>query len=755
MTRSVRFAAVACFLAGAASGAAAAPARTNNPADDPLMIPALDWVESPEWLNVKTKVEPKAAGDGKADDTAAIQAALSQMVFQGDTPKVIYLPPGTYRITRTLVIGKSVGAMLLGHGRDTRIVWDGPAARPDDKGGASRMFWSNGASDATYLGILWDGAKKAAVGFQHTAKENFECKVRHEHEAFVNCLDAGLQFGPQNPYATSESEVVDCAFLDCDRGLVLYDFNYYNEMALGCAFRNCRIAVHADRYAHVAVWNSLFRGSREVDIHLGGSYPHSVRGCVSEGSAQFFRGGAANLQSNRVTGWSGPNGAVRIQGWSPPSLIFDCVFARGPSDRPPIVFEGGTPAVISGNRGDGALFSGGRLLELPPPAKPPPQAFPLFRNTVRKPSSFLSLKPGGDATATLQAALDAAGKAGSDAVIWIPPRSFTISRTLQVRGSRFTLEGAGYYSMLEWGGPAGAPMLEVQDATEVTIRNLQFRSYGKRDMIAIRQVSTGAPSRVAYDRLYLPDNTSGWRDDQRSGVRGLELKGLGRNCHVDVGRINGPVGVVDSGEATIVTRFHDGGPFLIENPGQKGKTGTVGLLHANTYSVVVRNNADLAAIDLYCEQSKGAVIELSGSPKDPPGRATFGAARLHQWKEAPLLFGLDGYHGRFTYASAGVTFDNSPPSYLVVQKGVKPLDLLMLTLSDYKFTLQVQPSARVALVANNGVKDSVAPGAEGAVIAAIDHWRELYAAWGRICGAIAGPPEKRDRGQPAAGAAAQ
>lgn len=43
-----------------------------------------------------------AAGDGVADDTAAIQQAIDAQ--QAALNKIVYFPPGTYRITRTLVI---------------------------------------------------------------------------------------------------------------------------------------------------------------------------------------------------------------------------------------------------------------------------------------------------------------------------------------------------------------------------------------------------------------------------------------------------------------------------------------------------------------------------------------------------------------------------------------------------------------------------------------------------------------------------
>jgi hypothetical protein len=52
------------------------------------------------WANVKTEVG--AVGDGKTDDTAAIQKALESVRRQDSPKKVLYFPAGTYRITGTL-----------------------------------------------------------------------------------------------------------------------------------------------------------------------------------------------------------------------------------------------------------------------------------------------------------------------------------------------------------------------------------------------------------------------------------------------------------------------------------------------------------------------------------------------------------------------------------------------------------------------------------------------------------------------------
>src|SRR5947209_8813190 len=80
-------------------------------------IPELAWQGRSDWVNVKAAAQPPAKGDGMADDTAAIQSALDRLA-DGVT---VYFPPGTYRITRTLVCPprRAAGASLIGHGRST------------------------------------------------------------------------------------------------------------------------------------------------------------------------------------------------------------------------------------------------------------------------------------------------------------------------------------------------------------------------------------------------------------------------------------------------------------------------------------------------------------------------------------------------------------------------------------------------------------------------------------------------------------
>src|SRR5688572_28868893 len=73
------------------------------------------------WANVKTRF--RAAGDGKKDDTRAIQMALdsltgrAKMPFNTDPAKrymVVYLPAGTYRISSTLRLEGKIGVSFIG-----------------------------------------------------------------------------------------------------------------------------------------------------------------------------------------------------------------------------------------------------------------------------------------------------------------------------------------------------------------------------------------------------------------------------------------------------------------------------------------------------------------------------------------------------------------------------------------------------------------------------------------------------------------
>src|SRR5574340_1192582 len=67
-------------------------------------LPDLNWIPRSDWISVRTSLSPPAVGNGVADDTPALQAALDQLGANPGEPNTVYLPPGTYRISKTLVV---------------------------------------------------------------------------------------------------------------------------------------------------------------------------------------------------------------------------------------------------------------------------------------------------------------------------------------------------------------------------------------------------------------------------------------------------------------------------------------------------------------------------------------------------------------------------------------------------------------------------------------------------------------------------
>ena len=78
-----------------------------------------------------------AAGDGEADDTNAIQAAINAVRFKprnkrsGPRSGGVFIPSGIYRITKTILIGDTLGLWFAGASTGgTLFLWDGPPGQP-------------------------------------------------------------------------------------------------------------------------------------------------------------------------------------------------------------------------------------------------------------------------------------------------------------------------------------------------------------------------------------------------------------------------------------------------------------------------------------------------------------------------------------------------------------------------------------------------------------------------------------------------
>ncbi len=658
-------------------------------------IPKLNWTERSDWLNVKTDVTPAAHGDGITDDTAAIQKAFDTLSDDYSSPngvqsRVVYFPPGRYRITKTLVIRYSTGAYVVGHGRDTVLQWDGA------KDGV--MYWSDGAQYIRYEGLTFDGKGIAAIGVQHHSTSYYETCLRYQHCAFINFTEHGLVVGKgldgqQAVNQSAEFWFNNCLFRNCANGVSFLQFNDYDNTFDACMFIDCCVGVNSingNFYLHT----SHFLRSKDVDVRqASASHSSAIRLCTSVGSRRFFDTGSGmhqsiTIQDCHVKGWTGKDGAV-VMGQRGPTTVFDCVFSYPPTNSPPIrlVNPPATQQVLllSNNTsvGTNALFDKGpnsRIIEIPvgkrhPTLRSAEQTF--LQDTAIVPGKVFDAKRDfgakgdgqADDTAALQKCINAAKTRGKGAIAYLPNGVYCISYTLIVEGSNYTIGSTGFNSHLRWTGGNDGIMLTVKDPRDVTIEHLSLYQ-APTSVTQVRQTSKGGKSSIYYDGLYV--GICG-----PNGV-GMELIDLPKNATVRMGQIVGPLRVIDCGRANILGRIHY--YELIVSGDKHPKTGFTGFLFHNDavhgYALEVKDNQDITIADFYSESNQQYLLAEGGLRKGT-GHITLGAKKISTLKQEVIT--IHDYEGRIFIGGGDAWWQSDASKPLAItHTGNRPLDLLMV-----------------------------------------------------------------------------
>lgn len=684
-----------------------------------LQIPALNWQPRSDWTNVQTAVTPGAKGDGVADDTAALQQALDAM----KDGSVLYLPAGTYRVTDTLQLRPKLrltGVFIVGHGRDTRLVWDGPAGKP--------LLVDDGASNSRYEGLLFDGRGKATVGLYHRSGPNhFETEVGHRHLAFLDFTDAGIL--TDKAPATAEVLTVNCLFERCRRGIAFLAFNDYDYTIDGCEFRNCGTAiecVHGNTY----VRNCHFEQSSTVDIALHPEHGSSVRRCTSIGSQAFLRFtnpvAPLTIQNCAVAGWKSTDGAILLAG--APVALFDCVFTQPPGQAPPVkIGSRGQRLFLSQNESSatqGVVTPGqGKVYEIPAGKRIGARLMAdqhFLRDTVPVPAVVFDARRDfgakgdrqTDDTVAIQKAIDAARAHGRGALAYLPTGIYVVTQPLRITGADYRVGGSGFRSGLFWRGAAGGSIIEVVDPQQVTIENLNVGSHDvavdMTNACDILQTGTAAASSITYDNV-----TVFGMYDRQPFRQGLWLRGLGKGATVRVTHVEGNIHLVDAARATVLLGTSYEGSVVVEGK-DRVRDGFLGILTrlgtSCTHGLYVKDNHSLVASDFYIEQADNA-YSLEGSPDDPPGRLTLQAPKLHMGAlkdgRANVAFDIRGYHGRICFGPA--QFYIEPTAMRFQQSGAGPLEVVFWADSFYNSHLTVQKTdaAQVSMAGCAGVSDKL------------------------------------------------
>ncbi len=579
-------------------------------------IPILSWTERSDWINVKTDVFPGALGDGKNDDTAAIQAALNRIgPYPGD-PKVVYLPEGQYRITGTLNLTRRNGGMLIGHGRTTHLIWDGNIGE--------RMFWSNGAARQTYRGIVWDGAGKAGTGIDHDSKNLYETRILHEDMEFRNFLEAGIRVGHDQKLASAEMLFSNLKFSNNKHGALFLAWNDYNNVFDGCYFVDNEYGIHAEK-GNVVIRNSRFERSLKTDIFLS-THSHSVRRVVSTGSYSFIRtvrgpisNGLIKVEDCLVDQWTNPDGAI-ITELRGPVTIFDTTFTNPPGKSPPIKLDNprymNQIAILSNvisKKTPSIIDSGpnGIIHKVAPDRHQPPlvtidQNF--LRDKLTLTTNILDVKVDcgakGDGqnndTKVIQNCFDMALKQTQPTSVYFPSGTYRITDTLKTReGAHYRIGGTGWHSQIILTGKSEDIALHVHNPQGLQIENLALG--GPTGTTTLLQTGT-IPGRIHYHNLF------GYHDDETKDVR-IVFDKLPRKTLVTTGLLDGRLTVRDSSEATVLIGLLISVQMTVE--GVNPQTGFLGVLSRvsalESFPLVIRNNQSIIMTDWYNEQTQHLV----------------------------------------------------------------------------------------------------------------------------------------------------
>ncbi len=677
-----------------------AAAQCARASADPV-LPVLNWQQRSDWINVKTGVQPAAVGDGVHDDTTAIQAALNRLDdnYVSHT-KTVYFPPGTYRITKTLTLTKVQGAMLVGSGQTTRIVWGGPLNQT--------MFWSNGVTYSRYIGLTWDGANKAAVGVDHASKSYYETRIRHQDEAFLNFRTAGIRTGYNQVAPTAEVMFRNCLFQKCYNGVACLQWNDYDNDFEGCDFRNCGISINCQA-GEVYVRDSHFERSSTVDIYLN-SHVHSVRRCTSVGSNQFLTVPLAQnsdiitVQDCHVDGWTGAQGAISL-GMRGPTTIFDCSFTHAPDAGPAIRLTNwrtvSQSVILSNNMAPGSstLIDPGlnsQIAQIPAGARGPSLSDPtqsLFTSNETVPSTVLDVKTGfgatgngiTDDTQAILSAIRAASALGGHPLVYLPPGVYIVSATLPLTGG-YGIGGSGFKTIVHWSGsPSAGPVFSVRDPQNALLEQMQIDAPDPVACVQQTSAST-APSDMTYDGVYVGGSFLGLVPPGGYGVggtprvnRGLECIALSGSATVHLTHWDGSAHFTNCSRATILQDFGSDGVLQVDGS-QSEKSGFLGILmkanSGNPCDIVVRDNQDLVAADMYTE-STTSFLSVSGDGGYPghPGHVTVQGTECNT--SSPQAVTVNDYEGRVTLT--GMQFTHTfQAGHIFARVGTRPADLVLL-----------------------------------------------------------------------------
>jgi hypothetical protein len=316
-----------------------------------------------------------AIGDGVADDTAAIQAAINSQPATGGS---VYFPIGTYRITSAITWAGKASLKLFGDhaGRDglnraTAILCDTVGIV---------MLDGRDSLHCQIQGIMLLGNSKAAYGIR--------LGIPTTHDQFVQIRDVTIQQCDQGAgtglslsnNANGSGSVTDSTFTNLTVNLCKQGVDNYgqNNSFFGCTIASNTIAGLVIRSFSQSNWYGGIFAGNEVDLLLesgGQAQSQNMNNVWFEQCGYAIVGHVSSLCTCTFTfigcSLNTSVGATALMDFTsiagPVTIIGGVNFPNGPSASNIITNAGGTYVVMNYSEGSGVpiTFSGtGRVYNL-------------------------------------------------------------------------------------------------------------------------------------------------------------------------------------------------------------------------------------------------------------------------------------------------------------------------------------------------------------------------------------------------------
>ena len=247
--------------------------------------------------------EHGAVGDGVADDTAAIEAAIATAL--GETGSLrggrIVIPEGVYRITRTLTI-EQAAAVVEGVGRGSVLAWDGPPNVP-----MLRLDYCQGTSVSGLRFVGKSSSRPSAAisirtlgSHPHGSNHNTFSSIFigpdgvEDTDAVSHQFDAGILLeGDDVDAGSNRFEMISIA--SCTTGVRITQPRYRRNAFLGLQIGQCDVGFESNAGISTSGANWVFNESTLTDIALGPGARLRVKGLAGRRSARLAVTDASSL----------------------------------------------------------------------------------------------------------------------------------------------------------------------------------------------------------------------------------------------------------------------------------------------------------------------------------------------------------------------------------------------------------------------------------------------------------------------------